>query len=80
MTELEYMDELTSPAALVIENLSESGTGEIVADFREQAADEAAAFGQDANGCACAATDRRSLGAMIVFLAALGAIRRRRDT
>ena len=77
MTELEYMDELTSPAAIVIENLSESGQGEIILDYREQAADEAAAFGQDANGCSCAATDRRSIAVALLLLAGVVATRRK---
>jgi len=80
ITELEYMDDLASPAAIVIENLSESGPGEIVADYRDQAADEAAQFGElDAGGCACATIHRRSLAATVLFFAALAAVRRRGD-
>jgi MYXO-CTERM domain-containing protein len=77
-TELEYMDELTSPAAIVIENLSDSGPGEIIQDYREQAADEAAAFGQHGEGCACATVNPRSLAAMLVLLA--GVVIRRRSS
>ena len=80
MTELEYMDELTSPAAIVIENLSDSGQGEIIQDYREQAADEAAQFGQaHSEGCSCATIHRRSLAAAVLFLAALATVRRRGD-
>ncbi len=76
-TELEYMDELTSPAAIVIEDLGESGQGEIIADFRETAADEAALFNEDGTGgCSCGTSDRRSLAAGVVFLAALATVRR----
>jgi hypothetical protein len=78
VTELEYMDELTSPAAIVIENLGASGPGEIILDYRNQAADEAAAFGQDSEGCACTTIHRRSLAAAVLFLAALAAVRRTR--
>ena len=81
ITELEYMDELASPAAIVIENLSDSGPGEIVADFRDQAADEAAQFGGllDGGGCACATVHPRSLAAAVLFFSALAAVRRRGD-
>ena len=80
ITELEYMDTLASPAAIVIENLSESGPGEIVADYRGQAAAEAAAFGQlDGEGCSCATIHHRSLVAAVLLFAALTAIRRRGD-
>jgi hypothetical protein len=78
-TELEYMDELTSPAAIVIENLSDSGQGEIIQDYREQAADEAAAFGQEQQGCSCGTIPRRSVAAGVLFLAALAIVRRRGD-
>ena len=77
-TELEYMDQLTSPAAIVIENLSDSGPGEILQDYREQAADEAAAFGQDPEGCACATVNPRSLAAALLLLA--GVVLRRRSS
>jgi hypothetical protein len=80
MTELDYMAALASPAALVIENLSDSGPGEIVADFRDQAAEEAAQFGEtEAGRCSCATIHRRSLAAAVLFLAALTIVRRRGD-
>jgi hypothetical protein len=76
ITELEYMDELTSPAAIVIENLSDSGPGEILQDYREQAADEAAAFGQDSpGGCACGTGSPRSLAAILLLLGLVAARR-----
>jgi hypothetical protein len=80
ITELEYMEELASPAAIVIENLSDSGPGEIVADYRDQAAQEAAQFGDPSTeGCACATIHSRSLAAAVLLLAALAAARRRGD-
>ena len=75
MTELEYMDELTSPAAIVIEDLGASGEGTIIADYREDAADEAASFGRE---CACATVSPRSLAAALVLLAGV-VVRRRRS-
>ncbi len=73
-TELDYMDELTSPAAIIIEDLGASGPGEIIADYRDQAADEAARFGR---GCSCATASGRSLGAVLVLLIAALVARRR---
>ena len=75
MSELEYMEDLASPAAIVIEDLGASGQGTIIADYREQAADEAASFGR---GCACAAVNPRSLAAVLVLLA--GVVIRRRSS
>jgi hypothetical protein len=71
--EFVYMDELTSPAAIVIEDLGASGQGTIIADYRDEAALEAASFGR---GCACATASPRSLAAALVLLAGL-VIRRR---
>jgi hypothetical protein len=74
-TELEYMDELTSPAAIVIEDLGASGPGQIIADYRDQAADEARAFGRR---CGCGTLpDARSLGAAFLVLAGIVGRRRR---
>jgi hypothetical protein len=44
-TQLDSMAELTSPAAIVIEDLSADGPGDMVADYRETAAAEADATG-----------------------------------
>jgi hypothetical protein len=73
--EIEYMDELTSPAAIVIEDLGASGPGTIIADYRDEAAAEAASFGR---GCACATVNPRSLTAVLVLLA--GVVIRRRSS
>jgi MYXO-CTERM domain-containing protein len=79
MTELEYMDELTSPAAIVIEDLGESGTGTILADYRELAAEEAAAFNRGTpGGCSCATSNAGALGAAWLLLAGI-AVRRRQS-
>lgn len=72
-TELEYMDALTSPAALVIADLGTEGEGEVFADFREQAEQDAARFGA---GCGCT-TSRRN-GLLPGLLIGAGVILRRR--
>ena len=73
--EIEYMDELTSPAAIVIEDLGASGPGTIIADYRDEAAEEAASFGR---GCSCATADGRPLAVLFVLLA--GVVLRRRNS
>ncbi len=74
MTQLEYMGELTSPAAIVVEDLGESGSGDLVADYREDAADEAAASGP---GCGHG-TSQSAVAPGLVVLAGF-VLRRRRQ-
>jgi MYXO-CTERM domain-containing protein len=82
MTELEYLEELTSPAAIVIEDLSSEGEGVILADYRGVAAEAADEFQR---GCACATSmadggsSRTSLASALVLLAGLVVRRRRQD-
>jgi len=76
LTEFEYMEELRTPAALVIEDLGAEGEGEILFDYREQAFADAKAFGA---GCGCSTTPRLSqVAAPAILLLAGLAIRRRR--
>jgi hypothetical protein len=71
-TQLEYMAELTSPAAIVIEDLSSEGPGDPVADYRETAAAEA-----DATGGCGPASGKGAVAPGLVFLTALVWKRRR---
>ncbi len=77
-SELEAIGDLVFPAAILIERLGASGQGEILFDYRDQAAREAEAFGDpaDASGCGC------GLGApgsgVFAMLTVLGALIRRR--
>ncbi len=50
-TEFNLMGDLTTPAALVIEDLSATGEGEVLFDFSDIAAERARQF--DRPGCAC---------------------------
>lgn len=50
-TEIEVIEELTTPAAILIEDFGAEGMGEIVFDYRDQAAIDARRFGRP--GCAC---------------------------
>jgi hypothetical protein len=59
----------------VIEDLGASGEGTILADYRDEAADEAAGFDR---ACACATVSPRSLAAALVLLA--GVVIRRRSS
>jgi len=59
----------------VIEDLGASGEGTMIADYRDQAADEAASFGR---GCACATANPRTLSGVLVLLAGIVLHRRRR--
>lgn len=73
-TELEAMGELTSPKALVIEDLGASGSGEILFDWRQEAAEAADDFRRP--GCSCATGGPGTAG--FAALLALGLVRRRR--
>lgn len=74
-TEYALMEELTSPAAIVIEDLSATGEGTILFDYREDAAKAADQF--DAAGCGCSTNHA---GAPVVpgLLLAAGLLARRR--
>lgn len=50
-TEIELIEELTSPAAILVEDFGAEGMGEIVFDYREDAMRDARRFGRP--GCAC---------------------------
>jgi len=73
--EYDTMGDLTSPAAILIEDVGASGTGEIVFDFREEAEVEARRFNRP--GCACDAASTSWSGLWVLGLAALGLRRRR---
>lgn len=73
----DYFDmigELASPAALLIEDYSATGQGEVVFDFREEAADEARRFNRA--GCSCD-SGAAPTGALLL-LGLAGLLRRRR--
>jgi hypothetical protein len=72
-TQLEYMAELTSPAAIVIEDLSSEGPGDPVADYRATAAAEA-----DATGGCGPASGKGAVAPGLLFLTGLVWKRRRR--
>ncbi|MCO4747622.1 MAG: DUF2330 domain-containing protein, partial [Proteobacteria bacterium] len=73
-TEFELIAELTTPAAILIEDFSAEGPGEIVFDYREDAARDARRFGRP--GCACtSAPSPLSMAALALLLPV--ALRRR---
>jgi hypothetical protein len=72
-TQLESIGELASPAAIVIEDLSREGPGDLVADYRESAAAEADA----ARGCG-ASSGQGLVAPGLLFLTGLVLRRRRR--
>lgn len=74
MTELEYMADLTTPAAILIEDYSSSGLGTLIGDWRADAAAMFLGFG--GNGCGCAAG--RPAWSLPVGLLSVALLRRRR--
>jgi hypothetical protein len=72
MTQLEYMAELASPAAIVVEDLGQDGPGDLIADYRETAAAEA-----DATGGCGPASGQGVVAPGLLFLAGLVLKRRR---
>jgi hypothetical protein len=72
MTELEYMEDLASPAAILIEDLGVTGPGAAIADYRADAADEAAHF----SGCGRATRQSSAASGVILMLGFV--LRRRR--
>ncbi|MFT6162825.1 MAG: hypothetical protein ACJATT_005027 [Myxococcota bacterium] len=73
-TEYDLMGDLTTPAALVIEDLSATGEGEVLFDFSDIAAERARQF--DRPGCACNSGGSLA-GLWTVGLLLLGLRRRR---
>jgi hypothetical protein len=73
-TELNVMGDLTTPAAIVIEDLSATGEGEVLFDFSGIAAERARQF--DRPGCACNSGGSLA-GLWTVGLLILGLRRRR---
>ena len=74
ITELEWLGSLTSPAAIVIEDYADSGLGEVLFDWRAQAAQAARSFGRP---CGCA-TGGAPLAATSGLLVLATLLRRRR--
>lgn len=76
-TEFESIDEggLTDPAAVVIEDLGVRGDGELMFDYRDQAAAEAEAFGEQA-ACGCATAPGLGAGMLLGVVPLI--LRRRR--
>ncbi|MEZ4235331.1 MAG: DUF2330 domain-containing protein [Myxococcota bacterium] len=79
-TEYEYLSELMSHYALVIEDTSSSGQGVVLADFTQEAFDEAAAFNErqadaEAKGCGCSTG---GVAGSVALLPLVGLVLRRR--
>ncbi|TNE86286.1 MAG: DUF2330 domain-containing protein [Deltaproteobacteria bacterium] len=77
-TEFDAMEDggLTDPAAIVIEDLGVSGDGDMMFDYRDQAAEDAANFGQEGVGCGCNTAPGLGGG---LLLGLLPLVLRRRD-
>jgi MYXO-CTERM domain-containing protein len=75
MTAFEVIEPLTFPKAILIEDLGAEGLGEVIFDWRDEAADEARQFGRA--GCGCS-TGASPIGALGVLFAGLF-VRRRRN-
>jgi uncharacterized protein (TIGR03382 family) len=75
LTELDAIEPLTRPAAILVEDLGAEGTGEIVFDWRDQAAEEARQFGRP--GCGCASPVGPASSSVLLLLGGLSVLRRR---
>ncbi|MCO4746052.1 MAG: DUF2330 domain-containing protein [Proteobacteria bacterium] len=78
-SEFDVMEPLTSPAAVVIEDLGSDGDGEMMFDYRDSAAAEAEDFRAEGTGaCGCATTSPVGTVGLLLGLLPL-ALRRRED-
>jgi uncharacterized protein (TIGR03382 family) len=75
ITEIDAIEPLTRPAAILVEDLGAEGTGEIVFDWRDQAAEEARQFGRP--GCGCASPVGPASSSVLLLVGA-GLLSRRR--
>jgi uncharacterized protein (TIGR03382 family) len=75
ITEIDAIEPLTRPAAILVEDLGAEGTGEIVFDWRDQAAEEARQFGRP--GCGCASPVGPASSPALLLLAVGLLVRRR---
>jgi hypothetical protein len=77
-SEFDVIEPLTSPAAIVIEDLGSDGDGELMFDYRDSAAAEAEDFrAEGAGGCGCSTSS--PVGAAGVLLGLLPLAMRRRE-
>jgi MYXO-CTERM domain-containing protein len=74
-TEIDLIAELADPAAILIEDFGEEGVGEIIFDYREDAARDARRFARP--GCACTSAPSPAALGLLGLLLPLVARRRR---
>ncbi|MCO4746053.1 MAG: DUF2330 domain-containing protein [Proteobacteria bacterium] len=73
-TEFELMSELTEPAGILVEDYGDAGDGEVMLDYREEAATAARRFNRA--GCGCSTTSPMSALGVGLLLLPLGFRRR----